>query len=486
MHTEFLAWDDRTLIVENEIVNQGLGLHMLLEALVTPVLNLWSPLALWSHQLDVSLFGMNPLAHHMMGLLYHLLAGVALWWALQKGFQAKKGQLFFVTGLFLIHPAQVESWAWISERKDTLAALFAFLSLGAWGCFLRERASRWGWLLLFFLLLSLMAKPTLVVWPLFLLMTGWQQRCRALWLILAGATLLSMGVAAITLLTQQGRDEMEVIRQVSLLERGVIGFANYARYLLRMIWPTNLAYFYPLPKALPLAGGLAGAALVLGMLWVNFKMGPKKPLLMVGLTLFLLTLAPVCGFILSGESYGPDRYGYLPYVGIFLALSSLLPKKTLGLTLFLLVPLSILSAKQAMTWRTMDTLTSHALDLNPSNYKAHAHRAQWLSEKQRPDEALHHWQETFHIRPDHDQAALKLGNEAMQKGAFAKAVDYFSKHQKYWAKSLSSASGLAAAKAHMGELHVAEQLYQKLVEEYPAREDFKLNLQKIRLMKREH
>jgi len=74
----------------------------------------------------------------------------------------------------------------------------------------------------------------------------------------------------------------------------------------------------------------------------------------------------------------------------------------------------------------------------------------------------------------------------MQKGAFAKAADYFSKHQKYWAKSLSSASGLAAAKAHMGELHVAEQLYQKLVEEYPAREDFKLNLQKIRLMKREH
>jgi len=130
-HFDFVDFDDPDYVVDNPIVNDGLSAEGLARAFTESQSNNWHPLTWIAHMLDVSAFGMDPGAHHAVNLAIHALDAALLFLVL-SAMTGARWRSAAVAALFAVHPAHVESVAWISQRKDTLSTLFWILCMGAW------------------------------------------------------------------------------------------------------------------------------------------------------------------------------------------------------------------------------------------------------------------------------------------------------------------------------------------------------------------
>src|SRR5207247_2382543 len=116
---DFVGYDDPDYLTFNSIVKQGISKEGLAWAFgkVHGEQTYWHPVTWLSHMLDVQLFGMNPAAHHLVSLAFHTASAVLLFLVLQ-GMTGALWRSAFVAALFAIHPLQVESVAWATERKN--------------------------------------------------------------------------------------------------------------------------------------------------------------------------------------------------------------------------------------------------------------------------------------------------------------------------------------------------------------------------------
>ena len=120
---EFIEYDDTGYVTRNIEVQRGLSWEGLRWAFTTDSLSNWHPITWLSHQLDVTLFGLNPSGHHAMSLLLHLV-NVLLLFGLLRGLTGAVWRSAAAAAIFALHPLQVESAAWIAERKNLLSTLF--------------------------------------------------------------------------------------------------------------------------------------------------------------------------------------------------------------------------------------------------------------------------------------------------------------------------------------------------------------------------
>src|SRR5215467_9022363 len=170
LHQDFFGLgDEEVYVVDNPHVRTGLRLSNMRWAFTSFEHSNWHPVAWLSHMLDCQLFGLNAESHHAVNLLLHLANVWLLFWLLQKATGAR-WLSFFVALLFAVHPLNVETVAWIAQRKSLLGAFFSLLSVTAYGWYVR----RGGWnrylLLVFTFALALMAKPMAVSLPILLLL----------------------------------------------------------------------------------------------------------------------------------------------------------------------------------------------------------------------------------------------------------------------------------------------------------------------------
>src|SRR5262249_24752266 len=129
----------------------------------------WHPLTWISHAADVSMFHFNPLGHHLVNLTLHAVNAILLF-VLLLGTTQREWTSFFVGCLFALHPINVESVAWVSERKNLLSMMFLLLAMIAYTAYLRKGAVwRYGLTVLFFAL-GLSAKPQVITLPFLLLL----------------------------------------------------------------------------------------------------------------------------------------------------------------------------------------------------------------------------------------------------------------------------------------------------------------------------
>ena len=161
---EFTNWDDPEYIVNNPLI-RSLSLQKLNRIITEPYFANYAPLTLLSYALDYSIWGLNPVGYHLHNLLLHLGSVVALFFLLRQ-FSLHRFVVLSSIFLFAIHPVNVESVSWASERKNLLATLFFFLSFHQYIQY-RKSSARVNFLLsLFCLLLSLLSKASTVVAPL--------------------------------------------------------------------------------------------------------------------------------------------------------------------------------------------------------------------------------------------------------------------------------------------------------------------------------
>src|SRR5271166_6325369 len=166
---QFVSYDDDIYVTNNWHIKYGLSWNGVKWAFTDSYGDNWHPLTWLSHGLDCQLFFLNSGRHHATNLLLHTANAVLLFWVLLRA-TGYTGRSFMVAALFALHPINVESVAWVAERKNLLSMLFFLLALAAYRWYSRQpRVGRYATVALLFAL-GLMAKPQIITLPFVLLL----------------------------------------------------------------------------------------------------------------------------------------------------------------------------------------------------------------------------------------------------------------------------------------------------------------------------
>jgi len=166
---KFINYDDPAYVTQNPHVKAGINSDSIIWAFRTSAAGNWHPLTWLSHMLDCQLFGAKAGGHHVVNLMFHLVNTLLLF-SIFKRMTGAIWQSAFVAALFAMHPLNVESVAWIAERKNVLSTMFWLLTMAAYLRYVRRPGIVRYLLMIFVFALGLMAKPMLITLPFVLLL----------------------------------------------------------------------------------------------------------------------------------------------------------------------------------------------------------------------------------------------------------------------------------------------------------------------------
>ena len=450
----FVNYDDGDYVFVNPHVKSGLTWQNVRWSLTGFASGNWHPITWLSHQTDCQLFGLQGGKHHLTSLLLHVCNVVLLFLLLCKGTGARAPS-FFVAGLFALHPFNVESVAWVAERKNLLCTFFFLLGLGAYGWYCQRPGWRRYSALAAFFVLGLASKPMVITFPFVLLLTDyWPLRRIVEWttpspqFVIARAPIwdlvfeklpllgLSAASAVVTVVAQRSAHAVQPLSSFPLSGRiGTIIWA-YGQYLWKAFVPQKFAPFYP-GKPLSLAEVAVAAVALLAIGYVVFKTGKTKPYVPVGFLWFLGTLVPVIGLVQVGVQSMADRYTYIPLLGIFVAVVWSLfeisenrgwnHRALAAIGVIILGALGLSTLRQVGYWKDSTVLWTHALQITESNYVAEENIAVALANDGHDEAALPHFENVLAIRPDDSTALLNVGMALQKNGQYRGAIELFNR-----------------------------------------------------------
>jgi tetratricopeptide (TPR) repeat protein len=467
VHNQFTGFDDWSYILKNPNIKAGLNWNTVKWSFTTFREGNWHPLTWLSHALDYQLFHLSPIGHHYTNLLFHVANAVLLFLLLRRATGSVWSSLI-VAALFALHPINVESVAWAAERKNVLSTLFFLLALHAYDRFARRGHYDFYRVYLYFavavcFVLGLLAKPQIVTLPFVLLLWDYWplqristtrsseddspappgMRSRSLrFLILEKFPLFILAAAdsVVTVFAQRAGNAVRTISEVPIGQRLANIPVSYVRYLGKLLWPAQLAPLYPRSvNASPgwqVIGAIALLLLVSALVWRC----RSHRYLVLGWLWFLGTLIPMIGIITVGEQTMADRYAYIPFIGLFIAMVWTIREVTdsrgvpilwpsVGVVVILLV-LGILTHRQLGYWHDDETLWRYTLRVTRGNYVAHNNLAVIYAEAGRTEEAiaefeaatsLHRYPPSqvlalafYELKNGHPQAAIEECNSVLQ------------------------------------------------------------------------
>lgn len=453
----FVNLDDDVYVTENAHVTSGLNWTTVEWALTTYHAYNWHPLTWISHAVDCQFFHLDPAGPHDVNVVLHLINVVLLFWVLWKA-TGYAGRSLMVAALFALHPLNVESVAWIAERKTMLSMLFFLLALGAYRWYAHKpRMGRYSVVALLFAL-GLMAKPQVITlpcvlllwdyWPLARLRLGTEQSGSSwetdipprsfYWLVVEKLPLfvLCLISAYLTMKAQRvGRPQYWQFTFAVRLENAIVA---YARYVQKMFWPSGLAPMYLHPGNSIRLGQVFLALVFLLAVTALVAVCWRRRYLTVGWLWFLGTMVPMIGLVQVGRQSMADRYAYLPLLGLFIMLcwgvadcvqarhlpAALLP----AISLVVLASLALVTYRQASYWGDNAMLWSHTLQVTDRNWFAESYLGDALRYAGHPDEAVQHYFKSLEINPGNIEANLGLALYEHQTGNLRESIDYYKKY----------------------------------------------------------
>jgi protein O-mannosyl-transferase len=364
----------------------------------------------------------------------------------------RPGASLFVAAAFALHPINVESVAWIAERKNLLSTFFFFLALAAYGRYaLKPSVQRYLTVAVLFAM-SLMSKPMMVTFPFLLLLLDYWPLGRVEGsvspfpeiprrsfskLVFEKLPLfgLSLASSVITMIAQQSGGAMRSTLQFSLGVRMENAIVAYGMYLWKMLWPARLAPMYPHPgNGLPVWQVLVSLAVLVGISVLVFMFRERRYLL-VGWLWFLGTLVPVIGLVQVGDQAMADRYAYVPLIGIFVmiafALADFACAKGTGTVpraaaiAVVAAALSVATHRQLGYWASNQDLWAHTLAVTRNNYIAENNMGGALVLDGKTDEAHAHFLAAAEINPRDPMSHSNLGAYSQEHNQLREAVDQY-------------------------------------------------------------
>jgi tetratricopeptide (TPR) repeat protein len=412
--------------------------------------------AFWiQHQL----WGDATVGYHLVNVLWHATSA-CLFAAILRHLQIRGAIL--AGFVFALHPVCVESVAWITEQKNTLSTLFYLAAALAW---LRHeedrRPARYVIATLWFLA-ALLTKTVTATLPAALLVIAWWRRGRLSWRsdILPLLPWLALGVAAglgtawveKTHIGASGDDF-----NLNAIERGLLAGRAAWFYLAKLLWPTDLTFFYPRWEIdahstaqwfFPLA---ALAALAIAAWWSRRDRAPLAAALLFG-----GTLVPVLGFVNVYPfvfSYVADHFQYLACLPMITFLTA---AATRGFALvawprwsgpassiIVLLLFAVLTWRQSHMYRDVFALYETTLARNPSSWAAHLNLGVALDDAGQPAAAIPHLQRALELKPDFPETLNSLGSALNRLGRSAEAKPFLE-------KALRLQPGFASAHSNLG------------------------------------
>ncbi len=433
-------WDDDYYVTKNYLLTSPDGLWRIWFSLESP--SQYFPLTYTTFRLERAVWGLNPTGYHWINILLHATNALLLWRLLAQ-LQVPGGWL--AAGIFALHPVQVESVAWITERKNVLMGFFFLLTLLAWVRFIDERGQRrWRFyrLALIFYLLALCSKSTACTLPaaLFLILwlrgktINWRRALQIVPFIVLG---LAMGLIAIWW-ERYHIGTRGPMFALGPLERLITASHAVWFYLGKLFWPTKLIFIYPQWTIEPnnlfaYIWLVAGIAMCAAIYFARRYVGRSVE---VAAAFFVATLGPVLGFIMLYTfryTFVADHYQYLASIGPIALVSAGLVKLSQWLQLgprFLttvsilsLAALGILTWRQSTPYRDSQTLWQTTIDRNPACWMAENNLGADLLHTGDIDAAITHFEKSLQLRPNYTEPRCNLANALLRKGQTDAAMD---------------------------------------------------------------
>lgn len=451
---DFVNYDDTEYVVENPHVNSGISWQTVRWSLTTTEQANWHPLTWLSHALDCQLFGLDPGSHHIVSFVIHALNALLVFFLLQR-VTGLLGPSFLVAALFGWHPLNVESVAWIAERKNVLSTLFLLLTIGSYGWYARSPVWKRQALTISVFVFALASKPMVVTLPFALLLLdywplqrvkGWidvsprfpvpQQSIARLLFEKVPMLLISAAGSAITMWAQKSNDAVRSIQVFPLSTRLGNALLSYLLYIWKTFWPLRLSIFYPHPGAnLSVWAVSLSAAVLCGISVVVWRQRVARPFLVVGWFWFLGTLVPVIGIVQVGYQAMADRYAYVPLLGIFVMIAlgatelfgrvSKHSELRWALTVVVLLTIASLSFRQLGYWQDSVSVWSHAMDVTSTDVFVEKYLAEELQKRGDTDGAVVHLLVARKQDPEDIETLVNLGALRMRQSQYMDAIQEF-------------------------------------------------------------
>lgn len=452
------VWDDDFYVTKNSLLTAPDGLRRIWFSLESP--SQYFPLTYTSFRIERMLWGLKPTGYHWVNVLLHTANALLLWRLLVE---LRVPGAWLAAGIFALHPVQVESVAWITERKNVLMAFFFLLALLAWTRFIDERNQRpversranekqrakevtkagklnrlsWPfyWLALIFYLLALCSKTTACTLPAALFLILWLQKKRIDWrrvLQIAPFIVLGLAMGLVAIWWERYHQfTLGPMFALGPLERLIVATHAAWFYLGKLFWPAKLTFIYPQWTLQPnnpfsYIWLVSGIALCVAIYFARRYVGRSVE---VAAAFFVATLSPVLGFIMLYTfryTFVADHYQYLACVGPIALVSAGLVKLTnsvkygprflFALGIFVLGTLGLLTWRQSASYRDSETLWRTTIDRNPGCWMAETNLGSELLERGDIDRAIAHLEKALRLKFEAPEAHNSLTSALFRKG----------------------------------------------------------------------
>ncbi|MGA9355257.1 MAG: tetratricopeptide repeat protein [Terriglobales bacterium] len=444
----FLNYDDSLHVTDNPHTRAGLTWDTVKWAFRTNETSDWHPVTWLSHALDCQLFGLSPAGPHAVNLLLHAANAVLLFLLLASatGFLWRS---LAVAALFALHPINVESVAWISERKDVLSMFFFLLALAAYGAYVRRPGIVNYLLVTLAYAAALMSKAQVITFPFALLLldywplrrfgfsTGHSAQPQKSFASLIAEKIpwfaLSAASALITIRVESEAMQSKYPLWVRLANAAIA----YARYLEKAVWPIHLAPLYPHPGLSVNKSAAIVSALVIVAISIAVLILHRHRPYFVGWFWFVGTLVPMIGVVQISIHSMADRFAYIPFLGLFTILSWgaaglaerwRVPKTvSIAAAAAAFAALAIPLVFQVNLWRSNERLWAHTVAITQKNYTAEDMLASALFAEGKIENAIPHLRQALVYYPNDAMAMLNLATYDQMQGNYASAIAGYGK-----------------------------------------------------------
>jgi hypothetical protein len=440
---QFINLDDPQNLLANPYY-RGFGIENLRWMFSHFHLGVYVPVTWVTFAADYLLWGMNPAGYHFQSLLWHVGNALLVYLIARKLYTGSPAAADGIAAaaaalVFAMHPLRVESVAWATERRDVVSGFFLLLSFylyvsGNDGK--DHHFSRWGAAIAF--LIALLAKPTPMLFPVFLVL--WESTRRPAgrslpltkMLIKFGPFFLASGVlGGIALCGQSSDQALAPLTALGWPGRIALSLSAMSFYLKKLVWPFGLSTYYDLPDfhffpVVPLL--LAGIPfLILSVLVVRYR--KRNPELFLAYAWYVLMALPVAGLFTVGAQRAADRYSYLPVIGLSIWIAAALQRpgrrKAASIAAPILLLLGIGTYRQTAIWHDSLTLWRHALKVDPLSPMANLQYGTALADERRPAEAIPHFRIATQSPYTMIAAHNNLGAALASQGRVREALPHF-------------------------------------------------------------
>jgi tetratricopeptide (TPR) repeat protein len=442
------SWDDNRYLNENDLIRdlspQGIWNLTTQRYFAANI-----PVTLFSYAIEYHLWGLESSGYHVTNVILHALNGLLVYYFLARLLKNRAVALLAAI-IWIVHPVQVESIAWISQRKNLLSMLFTLLAFLAHMSSAEEDAPR-RWLPIAWVmyLLAAFAKPAVVGVPvLFMAYDFFYARKSIRQTILRNIVPLAIGIAS-ALLIVLAHDEgggIKAYRGDSFFTTFQIMLIVYWDYLVALIAPTHLDNYY-IYNLITLEQN--GFSVILGLLllivmiiialrsifrWMRTGEDPFGLFAILWIVLFMLPVSNIIPIAIERA----DRYMYFPTVVVFAVIGMLMVRLWAwgeqdvrvrhvlsGLVVAIILPLVILTGQRIPVWESSKTLWEDHLADNETSQTGWLNLGVYYFNTELYDSATPVFDRLLELNPRHFKGNRFVANIALAQGRYNDALPFY-------------------------------------------------------------